>query len=325
MTTKRSPLSDTRIEVGLVVCLEALLIEKSVTRAATRVGITQPGMSNALSRLRRLTGDPLLVRADHGFSLTQRAEELLICVRSGLSMLEEIFAPDGNFNPERADGIFTIAMTDALAVMLGPRVLNHLNSRAAQLEINLQQLDQLTVARSLSEGKCDLAIGYLHTIPDQMYATALLSQGLSVIRASNMPETGARLDLADYLSAKHVFVHGPNFPHAWPDETLSLTLEALGYSRKVGAHVSSILLAPEIVAHSALCCSMPSWLAKRSAEHLPISVYPLPFVAAPVTAHLIWHERTHRRSLHQWVRDSIKSVVAGAAGSTFRSSGPPLF
>lgn len=280
-------------------------------------------MSNALARLRRLTQDPLLVRTSRGMELTPRAMQISECVRPGLSMLEEIFAHGGPFDPGHAEGLLTIAMTDALATLLAPRLLAHFDEHAPHLEVNVQRVDPVTLPKLLGEGDCDLALGYLQAIPERMYAVSLLSQSLSVIQNRRNAPAGRRFGLRDYLALRHVFIHGPKLPHAWPDATLTETLNARGLSRKVGAHVNSILLAPEIVASSSMLCTMPSWLARKAAASLPLAVHPLPFKAPAVTAHLIWHERAHRRNLHQWARSSVRDVVSQVSDGARRIGGVP--
>ncbi len=302
-------MSTQRIEVNLLFCLEALLAEKSVTRAAHRLGMSQPGMSNALQRLRQLTRDPLLVRTGKGMELTPRAVELAGLVKTGLSVLEDIFSDPRPFEPARAEGVLTVAMSDAMALELGPRLIARFDQASPQLCMHIQRLDQASLFGLLAEGKLDLGIGYATSVPEQMYASDLLSQSLSAIRSSHHPRIGAHLSIEDFMRERHVLTAAPRHSISWAESSVADALKARGLVRTVGARVNSILLAPPVVASSSLLCTIPTWLARRSESALSLTLHPLPLEIAIFKTTMVWHERTHRQALHQWVRTVVRELV----------------
>lgn len=314
-------MSRERIEISLLFCLEALLAEKSVTRAANRLGMSQPGMSNALNRLRVLTRDPLLVRVGKGMELTPRAVELAGLVKSGLSVLDAIFSDPRPFEPARAEGVLTVAMSDALE--LGPRLTARFDREAPQLCMQIQRLDQSNLFGLLAEGQLDLGIGYATSVPEQMYASDLLSQSLSAIRSRQHPRIAAQLSLEGFMRERHVLTAAPTRSISWAESSVADALKARNLVRSVGARVNSILLAPPIVASSSMLCTMPTWLARRSAESLPITLHALPVPIATFKTTMVWHERTHRQELHHWARGVVREVVKAMCEGCQHAEGLP--
>lgn len=318
-------MSTQRIEVSLLFCLEALLAEKSVTRAANRLGMSQPGMSNALARLRELTRDPLLVRTGKGMELTPRAVELAELVKTGLAVLEDIFSDPRPFEPARAEGTLTLAMSDAMTVLLGPRLVGRFDLEAPQLRVAIQRMDHTSLFAQMAEGRIDLAVGYTTSVPEQMYASDLLIQSLSAIRSARHPRIQHdRLTLDAFMRERHVLTTAPNVALSWAESSVAEALKSRGLVRAVGARVSSILLAPEIVAHSSLLCTMPTWLARRSESALALRLHALPVDIAPFKTTMVWHERTHRQPLHQWVRSAMRQLVQEACAECGHRDGLPL-
>jgi len=316
-------MSHQRIEISLLFCLQALLAEKSVTRAANRLGMSQPGMSNALSRLRTLTRDPLLVRTGKGMELTPRAVELSDLVTSGLSVLEDIFSDPRPFEPARAEGVLTVAMSDSMALLLGPHLIGRFDREAPQLRMHIQRLDQTNLFGLLAEGKVDIGIGYATSVPEQMYATDLLSQSLSAIRSAHHPRIGAQLTLEAFMRERHVLTAAPRHSISWAESSVADALKARNLVRTVGSRINSILLAPAIVASSSMLCTIPTWLARHSESAPHLKLHPLPFDIAPFKTTLIWHERTHRQALHQWARAAVRELVKDACEGCRHAGGLP--
>jgi DNA-binding transcriptional LysR family regulator len=317
-------MSTQRIEVSLLFCLEALLAEKSVTRAANRLGMSQPGMSNALSRLRELTRDPLLVRTGRGMELTPRAMELSALVKTGLLVLEEIFSDPRPFEPARAEGTLTVAMSDSMALLLGPPLIGRLDLEAPQLCVGIQRLDHTNLFALIAEGRIDLAVGYVTSVPEQMYASDVLVQSLSAIRSAQHPRIRDRLTLEAFIRERHVLTAAPNVALSWAESSVAEALKSRNLVRTVGARVNSILLAPEIVSTSTLVCTMPTWLARRSAAALKLRLHDVPVNIAPFKTTMVWHERTHRQPLHQWVRAALREVVHEVCADFGHRDGLPL-
>jgi DNA-binding transcriptional LysR family regulator len=297
------------IDLHLLVCLEALLNEQSVTRAAEKMGMSQPGMSNALARLRQLTGDMLLVRTSQGMALTPRGRELAGTVRKGLSVMEEIFADRQPFDPAQAKGVVTIAAADSVSVMLVPKLMQALERQAPGVSVVMRQPDPVHVREWLSAGECDLAVGYFPNLAEGLRFTNLFSQSLSCVASLTHPDIRERLSLAQYLEARHVAFGSPFSPTSTMEAAMDAALAGIGGERQLAMRASSVLLMPYVVAQTALLATLPTWLAHYHAKILPLRVFALPFNAPVIDSRMVWHDRTHQVGLYQWIRVLLRTLL----------------
>ncbi len=305
-----------RNNINLLVCLNALLTERSVTRAAQKLEMSQPGMSNALARLRLLTGDPLLIRTASGFQLTERAEAIAQKVRTSLALMDDIFANESPLDPGQAEGSVTIAAPDSVGISLIPALSAALATRAPQVELNLRLPDSERLQDWLAEGECDLALGHFPDLPADLRCMTLFSQTLSCIRARG-PVARKALGIDEFIEATHVVFGSPFSPRSTMETTIDTALVAMGRTRKRVVRVSSLPPIAYIVAGSQHVATLPTWMAVHYATLLPIEVVPLPFAIAPVECRMVWHDRTHRQGLAAFVRDLVRSVTSDlTAGET---------
>jgi DNA-binding transcriptional LysR family regulator len=300
-----------RSNINLLICLDALLSERSVTRAAQKLDMSQPGMSNALARLRELTGDPLLVRSGSGYLLTDRAHAIAAKVRSGLELMDEIFANEGPIDPAQATGTVTLAAVDAVGVALVPALARELAEQAPKVVLHLRAPDPERLREWLVEGECDVAIGHFPEVHPELRSTKLLTQELSCISAADAgppPDT-----LEGYARRTHVVFGSPFAPRSTMETTLTRALAGAGVQRPSMVTASSMLVIPYVVAGSPHVATLPTWLCRHYAGLLPLQVSPLPFDAPKVDMLMVWHERTQRQALHAWIRELIRSIVPAFA------------
>lgn len=318
-----APLPMKRSNINLLICLDALLTERSVTRAAERLGMSQPGVSNALSRLRELTGDPLLVRSGNGFLLTERAQAIAQKVRTGIELMDDIFMHEGPLDLARASGTATLALADSMGLAYMPALAQTVAREAPELVLNVRAPDPAHLREWLAEGECDVAIGHFPELAPDLRSHPLLEQPLACIFARG----GARspLTLNDYLSRTHVVFGSPFSPRSTLEHTLGSALASAGHERRRTVRVSSVMLIPYIVAGSAHIATLPAWMCRHFASLLPLSVSPVPIDVPSATTVMVWHERTHRVALHRWLREQIRDIVPGAAalGFDIRSDAAP--
>lgn len=297
------------IDLNLLVCLDALLTERSVTRAAERLDMSQPGMSNALARLRTLTGDPLLVRSGNEFKPTERALSLADKVRSGLAALEDIFSDEGPFDPASSEGTITMAAVDSVSVMLVPRLVQALAEQAPLIKLNVRLPDTDRLRGWLAEGECDVAIGYFPGPSPELHGSELSGQSLSCINGPGYPRRGMPMDLAHYVDATHVMFGSPFSARSPMEAGIDEALSALGLQRTRMVGVSSMLLVPYVVAASPHVAALPTAFARHCASFLPLDVVPLPVASPPVVIRMLWHERTQRIGLYRWFRALVRSIA----------------
>ena len=303
------------IDLNLLVCLDALLTEGSVTRAADRLNMSQPGMSHALSRLRMLTGDALFVRTGNDFIQTDRARALAQKVRSGLATLEEIFSAEGPFDPSSTAGRLTVAAVDSVGVMLLPRLAQVLATDAPMVTMHARLPDADKVREWLSEGECDIAIGYFpESIPD-LHSTDLYGQTLSCISGPQHPRFELPMELEHYLDSTHVVLGSPFSGRSPMETTIDEALASASKERNRSVQVSSMLMVPYLVSSSPHVGALPTPLARHCARFLQLSVQPLPVKVPQVVIRMLWHDRTQRVGLHRWIRQLVRVIAHALAES----------
>ncbi|VWX61188.1 putative transcriptional regulator [Burkholderiales bacterium 8X] len=315
MRSRTASLMKKNIDLHLLVCLDALLTERSVTRAAARLEMSQPGMSNALARLRMLIGDPLLVRSGNEFRPTERALGLAAKVRSGLTALDEIFADEGPLEPQSAEGTITVAGADSVGVMLMPLLADAVARHAPKVRIHVRLPDPEKLREWLAEGECDIAIGHFPDVAEDMRSTNLFDQTLSCLSGPKHALPPSGMDLDHYLASSHAFFGSPFSPISTMEATIDRTLERMGKSRRRAVQISSVLLIPYVIAGSPHLASLPTWLASHYAHFLPLAVHPLPFEVPQIGCRMVWHERTHRVGLHRWTRGLLRTLAQELADS----------
>lgn len=314
-------MSRKHLDMSLLTCLDALIAERSVTRAASRLGMSQPGMSSALARLRHLTKDPLLVRTSRGMVLTPRGKELESLVKSGLAVLDEIFSDSGPFDPSQSADTVTVAASDSVVMLLGPTLRKLLDEHAPGMTLILKSLDPSRLRSWLVEGECDLAIGHVLQIPEEMHAIDLFSQSWCALVSANHPVIRKRMGLRQYLDTGHVLFGSAFSAVPLSESAIANTLRQMGHERKVGMRVTSIFSVPYVVADSSMVATLPAWFARHYASFLPVRLHKLPFDAPLIMNSMIWHDRTHHLGLHRWIRERVRQIVRDTTVSPHVGSG----
>jgi DNA-binding transcriptional LysR family regulator len=297
----------TGIDLNLVLALDALLAERHVTRAASRLGITQPAASHALSRLRALLGDPLLVRGPRGaMSPTPRAAQLAPQVRKVLVELAGALRGT-TFDPATARRTFRICTTDYVELVLLPR----LTERIARLAPGID----LWVHSFTDWGNAELAAGALDAVispprgasrPAGSYEKLLFDESFTCIVRADHPLARSRMTLARYCAASHLLVS----PRGTPGSLVDDALAAMGKTRRVALAVPHFLVVPHIVAGTDLVATLASRLAAPFARTLGIVATPPPVAIPKFQLALAWHERNHHDPQQRWFRDQILAVAA---------------
>lgn len=291
------------LDLNLLKALDALLDERSVTRAAERLALTQPAVSGMLTRLRECFDDPLFTRTQRGIIPTLRALELAQPVKSILAEVGELLQPKA-FDPSTAEMTIKIAATDyALRAVIVPFMaalrLQAPGIRVAVLPVNNEQL-----TAQFERGDVDFALVTPETAPQDLHAHALYEEEYVCLLREDHPLTQSEsLTLDSFCSLDHALVSyvGGNFSGV-TDEALA----ALGRKRRVTLSVCSFLVLPEILRVSDLISIVP----RRLAQHLPgLTAIPPPLTIPGFSKIVVWHERTHRDAGHRWLRDLLFSTA----------------
>ena len=286
------------LDLNLLKTLDALLDERSVTRAAARLSLTQPAVSGMLTRLRDNFDDPLFIRAPHGMVPTLRAQQLAPTVKHILNDIKALLQPV-QFDPLTAELTFTLAATDyALKAVVVPFIAA-LKVRAPGIRVRVIPVEPERLTTQFEQGKIDLALLTPNTTPGDLHSRTLYEEHYVCMLRANHPDAQQPLTLERFCALEHILVsyEGESF---WgvTDEGLA----KVGRTRRVGLSVSSFLVLPEVLAISEMITVVPSRLASA---HVSLCVQTPPVAINGFTKSMAWHERTHHDAAQQWLRDLL--------------------
>lgn len=295
------------IDLNLLVLLDALLREHSVTRAAAVVGISQPAMSNALRRLRTLLDDPILVRTTRGMQPTARAKKLQRPIHLALTQMEAAIAPNRAFEPDTAERLFTILVSDYAASVLLPQVVGRLEQEAPHIALNIINAGSDAVDQ-IEGGEADFLIGELHKLPANFHKRKLWSDRLACLIRRDHPALLAadgELTLDAFLAQKHVLITQTGVGLSRLDEALA----DRGVSRTINVLTRHYQLPRELVAHSDMVVALPARIARYQANHLGLAVLDPPIELPPFQIDIAWGALDHQDVAHRWLRERIISIA----------------
>jgi DNA-binding transcriptional LysR family regulator len=304
------------IDLNLLVVLEALVEECSVTRAAKRIGLSQPALSNALARLRRTFDDPLLVRTATGMAPTPTAQELVIPVRQALTHLREALEAKAAFDPATTERTFQVLASDYAEITLIAPLLQALRKDAAALKLHIQRPRSVFEPPSVASlaDAFDLAVGFY---PDPLALDARLHSALLweeqnvCLASAKHPTIKGKLTLKQFAEAEHVALfYKPQGPGV-----IDTLLAQKGYTRKIAVQSPHFTSLPFLVAGTDLLATAPERLARRFARQLRLQVLATPFDLPPFRLTLLWHQRHHSDPAHRWLRQTLLAAAQRLTGN----------
>jgi DNA-binding transcriptional LysR family regulator len=293
-----------RLDLNLLVTLEALLAERNVTRAAARLHLSQPAVSAQLSRLRDFFDDPLLLPAQRGMTPTAKALQLTEPLRQALDQVRGAVSAHLDFDPLQAELTVTIAASDYIqTAVLQPLVLR-LRKRAPGMRVAVRQLDPNQLDGQMSRGDVDLALMIPGGAPPGLRMRSLFHERYVLIARRRHPVVQGKPSLKAFARLEQVVVSpaGGNF-----STPVDHALAALGHQRKVVLSAASFLFVPEIVARSDLVALVPERLVKGRAAGLQVLECPFPVEGFEMA--MVWHERSHGHAAQRWLRDELLAVA----------------
>jgi DNA-binding transcriptional LysR family regulator len=307
------------LDLNLLRVFDEVMAERSLTRAARNLSLTQPAVSNALRRLREALGDDLLVRKGRTLEPTARAQLLWPAVRDTLARLQHALAPSV-FDPATASTTFVLTMADATAAELMPPLVGLITAQAPDVSLRVVPLTTRDPRRLLDEEHADLAIGNFPAVTADLTARAQAGEAVSflhhrlfqgdyvcVMRRGH-PLAKGPLTLKRYCAARHMLVSFSGRAYGFIDEALSTT----GRSRRVVLTVNQFFTAGKIVAHSDLLTVLPRHFINVTGFADQFVLRELPFVAPTIQVDALWHQRQDSSSAHSWLRTQVVALAAQA-------------
>ena len=297
-----------KIDLHLIRVLHTVLTERSVSRAAIRLGMYQPAVSASLKRLRELSGDPLLVRSGSGMVPTDVALRMIEPSASILRAAEMMFTDARGFDPRADGGTFRVAASDYLDPLFLPQLVARIKSEAPRCHIEIQPLSQDADYRAnLAQGAVDVVVGNWLQPPGDLHIGQLLSDEVVCLVARDHPAARRGWSQADWLDAEHI---APTPTHPGARGVIDDHLEGLGLARNITARCPHFGLIPRMVASSLLVLTTGRQFCERFAGQLPVTILPCPIEFPPLAYYQLWHERSHGSASTRWLRERIKSVAS---------------
>ncbi|MEM7674676.1 MAG: LysR family transcriptional regulator [Myxococcota bacterium] len=284
------------LDLNLFVAFQALYRERSVTRAADVLGLTQPAVSNRLRRMRETLNDPLFVASPRGLLPTAGAEAIAPAVDRALASLESTLSARA-FDPATARRHFVVQMSDYAELVALPGILRALRAGGPGLTVEVVPPGP-HLGEALERGQIDAGIGAGMALPDSARVTKLDVDDFVVMTRRGLCEPG-EMSLQRYLAADHVIVAPRGGPSTFVDDALSQH----GHKRKIACRIRRFVTAPFLVADSDVLFTSPRSLWRFMGERLPLDMHELPFDVPKYTVSMFWHERYHHDPAHIWLRE----------------------
>ena len=296
-------------DFGLLVALDALLQEGSVTGAARRIGLSTPAMSHALSRIRLRLGDPILVRSGRGMLPTPRALALKSQVHQVVSDARRTLAVDRPFVASEIATTFVVHATDYVLTILGGTVDRILRAEAPNLCLRFLP-NAVDDAERLRDRGSDLAIGIYGELPQEMRKRQLLTDRFVAVIREGHPRVGRRLGLEQFVELQHVQVAPRGKPGGHVDDVLA----ERGLARTVTRAVPYFLTALHLVAETDYVLTVSERIAKRYERQLKLRLLELPVKLRPYALSLVWHPRLDADPAQRFLRDVFSRAAKEVAG-----------
>lgn len=304
------------LDLNLLRVFDAVMTEQNLTRAADRLAMTQPAVSNALKRLREALGDELLIRTAHGVKPTPHAEALWPTVRHALSELEEAVMPT-SFDASNARVTFHLAMADATAALWLPALVRSIEREAPKIKVRMSPLMTREPRPMLLRGDIDLAIGFFPGVvaqltggPDTPIRHEQLYSGKYVcVMRKDHPLAKGPLTLDGYCSANHLLVSFSGRARGLVDDALA----QLGRERRILLTVNQFFTGGRVVASSDLVTVLPRHLIASTGMTGALIAKDLPFPMPEIHIDMLWHERDARSPAHKWLRQHLTAITADSA------------
>lgn len=296
-----------KINLNLLITLDALLTERHVSRAADKVFITQPAMSNSLVQLRELFKDQLLVRSGKNMELTPLALSIAPKIKNILQEIENTVLHPEVFNPKTTKRTFVIGMSDYGEFVLLPSLAEKLAKLAPNVTLRIVHLNMLNDPNIFIDGKFDIGIGIVVMQSSAIHAEKIFTEEAMCVARADHPAI-KKLTQKNYLAAKHLAI-------AYETETsLAITdntLKAAGQERDTIIKVPHILAAMHVLAKTPLIATVPKRVALALQKQLKLAVHKPPFAIPSVTVSQVWHKRFDDDAGHKWLRELIQQVAQG--------------
>ena len=297
------------VDLNLLVAFDALATERSVTRAAARIGVRQSAMSHTLARLRTLFADELFTRAPDGIRPTPRALALLEPIQAVLGQIQALTSPSAAFVPETVEKTFRIGLPDSVEVLLMPRLLAYLQRHAPGIRLRLQvTAEAALLLDDLDADRIDMAfgIGGIQQGRDHHKQRSLLVGDYLCMFNSTLVGVRPPISLEDYVRLPHVLTSLRQGERGVVDDAL----QNIGLKRNIALVTPRFLAVPFLVRGAPVVTTMHAELARLFATTLGLSLSAPPVALPQIAISLLWHASYDHDPAHVWLRQTVFRLAA---------------
>jgi DNA-binding transcriptional LysR family regulator len=295
-------------DLNLLVVFEAVMQERNLTRAGRRLGMSQPAVSHALTRLRHSVKDELFVRTPEGMRPTPRAERIAEPVRAALQELQVTLEAD-EFVPAESSREFTIAANNYAARAVIPAFVHSVSKLAPSVVLDVRPVGLLNVLDQLDNGSVELALSTLVEGGDRFKCVGVVEDDYVVVLADDHPDAAAELSVERFAALPHVSITSGGDDAHFVDDALSEHGLARFVAIKVPLHsLRSVLIGSGGVA------VLPRRVAADLTIHTPLTTRALPFPSPRIALSMLWHRRLDSHPAHRWLRGTLRSLVSRTPG-----------
>jgi DNA-binding transcriptional LysR family regulator len=306
MTGERARLADLQtLDLNLLRVFDAVARERHVTRAAETLNLSQPAVSNALSRLRHALNDELFLRRPGGVEPTALALSLAGPVAEVLDRLRQTLATHAPFDPATTDRVFPVAFSEYAESVLAPPLLEVMAKQAPRALLAIRHADRTNAQALLDAGAAELAVAVLPEPPALYTRVRLLPEGFLTLMRAGHPLAEGPMTVERFTRYPHL-LHSPNGSR---DGALDGPLREAGHPRRLGAVVAHLGAVPEILARTDMVMTLSARLAMRMAEAPDLAVRPVPVEIRHTRLSLVFHRRFEADAGHAWLRRTLLAVA----------------
>lgn len=289
------------VDLNLLTVFDAVMQEQNITRAAYNLGMSQPAVSNAVSRLKVMFNDDLFIRQGRGIQPTPRARQLFGPIRQALQLIRNEL-PSSIFSPETSSRLFKLALCSPCDIRFVPRILSTISQQAPNVQLHVDAEFDRTLAERMRYQEVDFVIDYARFDDQGFSSTEIFQDELVVVTAGNHPRIQGEITVKQFSTEQHARlsqVHGQN------------SFSELAYRELIcqtayeGTSLSHVL---QVVGQSELVTIVPRWVASSMVETHQLQILPLPLENTQIHGYLSWHESSEKDKGHIWMRDQLMRI-----------------
>jgi DNA-binding transcriptional LysR family regulator len=289
------------IDLNQLVLFQQLIVERSVSKVADKLGLTQSAVSNTLAKLRRQFGDDLFIRTPKGMMPTPFAEQLAEPIGYALGMIQSGLNQHSRFDPASAKRSVTIGMTDIGEIVFLPQLVDRLRQLAPGVSLSTVRTTTTNLRDDMEAGKVDLAIGPLPQLKAGFFQRRLFQQRYVCLFRRGHALDRKSLSLADFKAAEHLIIVSAGTGHGKVDELIARA----GVERNVRLTVPHFVSVGHLLRRTDMVATVTERLAESLVEPFDLSFRPHPVDLPAIAINVFWHAKVHRSPAHQWLRGVV--------------------